>query len=140
MRSASRSEIQRADRNPLALAGLWRSHAEFGLTLTIITTAPNACMLARDCPMEEFQEPAHWDAWPGAEDEDPAWRTALLRPAAEHVLTGNSVSPRRQQPTRTYSSRGPSAPAAPVLSPVRPSTVGRRRVCMPIPAGGSGHG
>ena len=85
--------IHRADGQPLALAGLWESHDEFGPTFTIITTAPNAYMSAIHTRMPVVLEPGDWDAWLAAEDEDPAWRTALLRPAADHVLTGYPVSP-----------------------------------------------
>ena len=85
--------IRRTDGQPLALAGLWESHAEFGPTFTIITTAPNAYMAAFHHRMPAVLERGDWDAWLAAEDEDPAWRAALLRPAAEHVLTGYPVSP-----------------------------------------------
>ena len=85
--------IRRADGQPLALAGLWESHAEFGPTFTIITTAPNAYMAAVHHRMPAVLERSDWDDWLAAEDEDPAWRAALLRPAAEHVLTGYPVSP-----------------------------------------------
>ena len=85
--------IRRADGQPLALAGLWESHAEFGPTFTIITTAPNAYMAAVHHRMPAVLERSDWDDWLAAEDEDPAWRAALLQPAAEHVLTGYPVSP-----------------------------------------------
>lgn len=85
--------IHRVDGRPLALAGLWESHDEFGLTFTIITTAPNAYMSAFHHRMPAILEPHDWDAWLGAEEEDPAWRTALLRPAAERVLTSYPVNP-----------------------------------------------
>lgn len=84
--------IHRADGHPLALAGLWESHAEFGPTFTIITTAPNAYVAAFHHRMPAILEPGDWNAWLAAEDEDPAWRAALLRPAAEHVLTSYPVS------------------------------------------------
>ena len=84
--------IHRADGHPLALAGLWESHAEFGPTFTIVTTAPNAYMAAFHHRMPAILEPRDWDAWL-ADDEDPAWRTALLRPAADHLLTSYPVSP-----------------------------------------------
>ena len=85
--------IHRADGNPLALAGLWESHDEFGPTFTIITTAPNAYMSTIHNRMPVVLEPDDWGAWLAADDEDPAWRAALLRPAADHVLTGYPVSP-----------------------------------------------
>lgn len=84
--------IHRADGNPLALAGLWESHDEFGPTFTIITTEPNAYMAAFHHRMPAILEPRDWDSWLAAEDEDPAWRTAVLQPAAEHVLTSYPVS------------------------------------------------
>ncbi len=85
--------IHRADGQPLALAGLWESHEEFGPTFTIITTAPNDYMAAYHHRMPAILEPGDWDAWLAPEDEDPAWRAAVLRPAADHVLTGYPVSP-----------------------------------------------
>ena len=85
--------IHRADGQPLALAGLWESHDEFGPTFTIITTVPNAYMSAIHSRMPVVLEPGDWDAWLAAEHEDPAWRAALLRPAGDHVLTGYPVSP-----------------------------------------------
>ena len=77
--------IHRADGQPLALAGLWESHDEFGPTFTIITTAPNAYMSAIHNRMPVVLEPGDWDAWLAADDEDPAWRAALLRPAADRA-------------------------------------------------------
>lgn len=85
--------VHRADEHPLALAGLWESHAEYGSTFTIVTTAPNAYMAAFHHRMPAILERNDWDAWLSAEDEDPAWRTSLLRPAADHVLTSHPVSP-----------------------------------------------
>ena len=92
-------------------------------------------MFARDCPMEEFQEPAHWDAWPAEGDEGSAWRTTLLRPAAEHVLPGISVSPvANNRPELIH-------PVARVPRPPRsPAQCGPRQLIaagyVPIPAGG----
>ena len=85
--------IHRSDGNPLALAGLWESHDEFGPTFTIITTAPNAYMSTIHSRMPVVLEPGDWNTWLSADDEDPAWRAALLRPAADHVLTGYPVNP-----------------------------------------------
>ena len=85
--------IHRADGNPLALAGLWESHDEFGPTFTIITTEPNAYMSTIHSRMPVILEPADWNAWLSASDEDPGWYTALLRPAADDVLTGYPVNP-----------------------------------------------
>ena len=85
--------IHRADGHPLALAGLWESHAEFGPTFTIITTAPNAYMADFHHRMPAILEKNDWDAWLAADDEDPAWRAALLGPAADHLLTSYPVSP-----------------------------------------------
>ena len=91
--SASHSTSTASDGYPLALAGLWESHDEFGPTFTIITTAPNAYMSTIHTRMPVVLEPGDWNAWLAAEHEDPAWRAALLRPAADHVLTGYPVSP-----------------------------------------------
>lgn len=85
--------IHRADGYPLALAGLWESHAELGQTFTIITTGSSEFMAGFHHRMPVILEACDWDAWLAAEDEDPAWRTALLRPAAEHVLTSYPVDP-----------------------------------------------
>ena len=85
--------IHRSDGNPLALAGLWESHDEFGPTFTIVTTAPNAYMSTIHSRMPVVLEPGDWNTWLSADDEDSAWRSALLRPAADHVLTGYPVNP-----------------------------------------------
>lgn len=85
--------IHRADGRPLALAGLWESHAELGSTFTIITTGPNAFMAGLHNRMPVILEPRDWNAWLSAEHEDPAWRAALLRPAADDVVTGYLANP-----------------------------------------------
>ena len=107
--------IQRADGRPLALAGLWDSHAEFGPTFTIVTTAPNAYMAAFHHRMPAVLEPGDWDAWLAAEDEDPAWRAALLQPAAEHILTGYPVSPAVNSVANTGPELIQSAPSGRLL-------------------------
>ena len=63
--------IHRADGQPLALAGLWESHDEFGPTFTIITTAPNAYMSTIHNRMPVVLEPGDWDAWLAAERRRP---------------------------------------------------------------------
>ncbi len=85
--------IHRTDGQPLALAGLWESHDEFGRTFTIITTSPNAYMSAIYSRMPVVLERCNWDAWLSADNEDPGWRTALLRPAGNGVVTGYLVNP-----------------------------------------------
>ncbi len=64
--------VNRAYGHPLALAGLWESHAEYGPTFTIITTAANAYMATFHHRMPAILEPRDWDACLAAEDEDPA--------------------------------------------------------------------
>lgn len=85
--------IHRSDGYPLALAGLWETHDEFGPTFTIITTSPNAYMSTIHNRMPVVLEPDDWTAWLSADDEDTAWRTSLLRPAADDILMGYPVSP-----------------------------------------------
>ncbi len=84
--------IRRADGHPLALAGLWERHREFGRSFTIITTGPSAWMSAIHQRMPAILEPGDWDAWLSADDDDPGWQAALLRPAAEDVLCSHPVS------------------------------------------------
>ena len=111
----SRSTSSEPTGSPLALAGLWESHAEFGPTFTIVTTAPNAYMAAFHHRMPAVLEPGDWDAWLAAEDEDPAWRAALLRPAAEHVLIGYPVSPAVNSVANTGPELIQSAPSGRLL-------------------------
>ena len=85
--------IHRADGQPMALAGLWEAHNELGPTFTIITTGPNAFMASLHNRMPVILEPCDWVAWLSAEDEDPAWRAALLRPAGDDVLTSYCANP-----------------------------------------------
>ncbi len=85
--------IHRADGQPLALAGLWETHDDFGPTFTIITTSPNAYMSAIHSRMPVVLEQCKWDAWLAADEEDPGWHAALLRPAGDDVLTGYPVNP-----------------------------------------------
>ena len=85
--------IHRSDGFPLALAGLWESHDEFGPTFTIITTAPNAYMSTIHTRMPVVLEPDDWTTWLSADDEDPGLRTSLLRPADDNVLMGYPVNP-----------------------------------------------
>ena len=84
--------IHRADGLPLALAGLWEWHAEFGHSFTIITTSPSTWMSAIHNRMPAILEPSDWGAWLSAGDDDPGWQAALLRPAAEDVLRSYPVS------------------------------------------------
>ena len=84
--------IHRADGHPLAFAGLWEWHAEFGRSFTVITTSPSTWMSAIHTRMPAILEPGDWDAWLSAGDDDPGWQAALLRPAAEDVLRRHPVS------------------------------------------------
>ncbi|MCY4112016.1 MAG: SOS response-associated peptidase [Chloroflexi bacterium] len=95
--------IHRADGHPLALAGLWEWHAEFGLSFTIITTAPSTWMSAVHSRMPAILEPGDWDAWLSPGDDDPGWQAALLCPAAENVLRRHPVS----RDVNTVASSGP---------------------------------
>ncbi len=85
--------IHRTDGQPLALAGLWESHDEFGPTFTIITTSPSEYMSAIHSRMPVVLEQSNWDAWLSTDDEDPGWRAALLKPAGDDVLSGYPVNP-----------------------------------------------
>ena len=85
--------IRRTDGQPLALAGLWESHDDFGPTFTIVTTSPNAYMSAIHSRMPVVLERCNWDAWLSPDNEDPGWRSALLRPAGNEVVTGYQVDP-----------------------------------------------
>ena len=85
--------IHRSDGFPLAFAGLWETHDEFGPTFTIITTEPNAYMSTIHNRMPVVLEPDDWTEWLSADDEDPAGLAALLQPAADDVLMGYPVSP-----------------------------------------------
>ena len=84
--------IRRTDGHPLALAGLWERHGEFGRSFTIITTGPSAWMSTIHHRMPAILEPDDWDAWLSADDDDPGWQAALLRPAAEDALCSYPVS------------------------------------------------
>ena len=84
--------IHRADGRPLALAGLWEWHEQFGQSFTVITTAPSTWMSTIHHRMPAILETGDWDAWLSAGDDDPGWQAALLRPAAEDVLRGFPVS------------------------------------------------
>lgn len=92
--------IHRADGRPLAAAGLWAAWKEPGSaddapwlhTCTVITTSANELMSTVHDRMPVFLEPEHWDLWLDRTVADPTTLLALLRPAAEHVLTMHPVS------------------------------------------------
>ena len=84
--------IHRTDGRPLALAGLWEWHEQFGQSFTVITTAPSTWMSTIHHRMPAILESADWDAWLSADDDDPGWQAALLRPAAEDALRSYPVS------------------------------------------------
>ena len=109
--------IRRADGHPLALAGLWEWHAEFGLSFTIITTGPSSWMSNIHHRMPAILEPDDWDAWLSGDDSDPGWQAALLRPAAEEVLSCHPVS----RAVNAVANNGPEL-IEPIAAPESPSS------------------
>lgn len=75
---------------PLALAGLWEE-AEAGASFVILTTAPNATVARLHDRMPAILPPAVLAAW--LDPATPVDRlVALLRPAADDVLTSHPVA------------------------------------------------
>ncbi len=79
--------IGRADRSPLALAGLWEgwkgADGEVVRSFCILTTAANAVMRSVHDRMPMILESADWPLWLGEAEGEPS---TLLRPAEEDVL------------------------------------------------------
>jgi putative SOS response-associated peptidase YedK len=85
--------ISRADGAPMALAGIWQVWEGGGATLAtcaIVTTDANATMARIHDRMPVIVEPADWALWLGEAGHGAA---ALMRPAAEGVLTAWRVDP-----------------------------------------------
>jgi len=94
--------VARADRTPLALAGLWEAwHSSPGETggetlrsFTIVTTAANALLAPLHERMPVILDPEDWPLWLGENPAEPAELKALLRPCPPEALTLWPVSPR----------------------------------------------
>jgi putative SOS response-associated peptidase YedK len=90
--------IARADRTPMALAGLWEVwHSPQGEALksfTIVTTAANALLAPLHERMPVVLERADWPLWLGEIPAEPAALKAVLRPCPSEILTLWPVSPR----------------------------------------------
>jgi len=100
--------IRRADRAPLAMAGLWERWEDPSATgttentietCTVLTCAPNELMASIHDRMPVILEPEAWGRWldPGLTDADQI--APLMAPAAEGVLEAYPVSTRVNSPT-----------------------------------------
>jgi putative SOS response-associated peptidase YedK len=88
--------IQRRDRQPLALAGLWAvwrnpENAERLFTCTIVTTAANDLLAPLHARMPVILDAADWSAWL-AETTDLAELRPMLAPAPNELLEVYPVS------------------------------------------------
>ena len=105
--------IHRSDGHPLALAGLWEFHAEFGPTFTIVTTAPNAYMAAFHHRMPAILEPRDWDAWLAAETKtQPGARLCCDPPPTACSPATRSAPPSTPSRTTGPNSSSPQLPSA----------------------------
>ncbi|MGH7053440.1 MAG: SOS response-associated peptidase [Stellaceae bacterium] len=95
--------IARADRRPMALAGLWevwrspvgdQAGSETLRSFTIVTTAANALLAPLHERMPVLLDPADWPLWLGEVPAEPAELKALLRPYPPEALVLWPVSPR----------------------------------------------
>jgi putative SOS response-associated peptidase YedK len=90
--------ITRADRTPLALAGLWEAwHSPAGETVksfTIVTTEANALLAPLHERMPVVLDPADWSLWLGESPAETAPLKALLRPCPPEALALWPVSSR----------------------------------------------
>ncbi len=88
--------LERADGEPLALAGLWESWTDpEGNTVesfTIITTESNEQVSKVHDRMPVILEPESFAAWLDPENQDVTAIQSLLKPAAEGILTMRPVS------------------------------------------------
>jgi putative SOS response-associated peptidase YedK len=107
--------IARTDGNPMAFAGLWEAwrypDGEILRTFTILTTYANSTMAKLHERMPVILEPADWPTWLGEAEGDP---TALLHPAADHVLRLWPVSRRVNTPKNNDAQLLDRVPDAPV--------------------------
>jgi putative SOS response-associated peptidase YedK len=95
--------VARADRQVMALAGLWdlwrapvgdKAGGETLHSFTIVTTAANALLAPLHERMPVILDPADWPLWLGEAPAEPAELKALLRPCPPEILTVWPVSPR----------------------------------------------
>lgn len=88
--------LRRADRQPLAMAGLWETwtgpNGEEMDTACIVTTDANGLMAAIHDRMPVILEPENFDLWLDTIDSDLAGAAALMRPAADGVLEAVQIS------------------------------------------------
>lgn len=95
--------IQRADGEPLVLAGIWERWSERNddgsrdessqpiETFTILTCAPNATMAPIHNRMPVLLAPKVWDDWLASETAED-FLVSLLKPAPDDLLTTHPVS------------------------------------------------
>ena len=82
----------RADRQPMAMAGIWQSYEVDGKVITtcaIVTTEANKTMSKIHHRLPVIIDPGDWPLWLG---EDGKGAAKLMRPVAEHVLDLQRVS------------------------------------------------
>ncbi|MEH3146031.1 MAG: SOS response-associated peptidase [Methylobacterium frigidaeris] len=90
--------IRRADRRPMALAGLWetwsgKDGSEID-TAAIVTCAANGMLAAIHERMPAILDPAAVDAWLDIREVDAGRASALCRPCPDEWLAIDGVSPR----------------------------------------------
>ena len=82
--------VQRADRTPLVLAGIWQDWGEDNVpTFAVVTTAANAAMAPIHDRIPVVIEEADWGLWLGERGHGAA---VLMHPPAEEVLSFHRVS------------------------------------------------
>ena len=82
----------RADRQPMAMAGIWQSYEVDDKVITtcaIVTTEANKTMSKIHHRLPVIIDPGDWPLWLG---EDGKGAAKLMRPVAEHVLDLQRVS------------------------------------------------
>ena len=82
----------RADRQPMAMAGVWQNYEVNGSVITtcaIVTTEANKTMSAIHHRLPVIIDPEDWPLWLG---EDGKGAAKLMKPIAEHVLDLQRVS------------------------------------------------
>ena len=92
--------VQRADGEPLAVAGLWSAWrpreaertAPWVHTLSVVTTAANQAMSAIHDRMPVILPRAMWDLWLDPRNQNIDMLAKLLVPAPEHLLALRPVS------------------------------------------------
>ncbi len=89
--------FHRADNAPMGLAGLWETYSgadgsEID-TACILTTPANDAAAAVHDRMPAILEPEHFAAWLDCDNVRAEEAAALLKPAADNVLTSFEISP-----------------------------------------------